>query len=287
MKSLPAAGNRLFRKKPQAGPELSPIIWCRLDDRLRQRLAKLLNAKATAGLFDADYVKALAAQRQDKAAMANRLMIFGLTLSLFMAAWLFIDGLKLSVLELSADHTDKIIEIVVLLSACSGAYLALVKLEDRNLLAILDEITSRRATPAAAPFLGLAYRGVGEGLVLSPDPTDHVLPTRTTTGFFIAWAILMGISVAVFILASAAVQIAVLWQMFFHPAIGPVAPRFIASVAIVFTLASYGAIAFMYLRFPFRDYTDVAELGPLFERNKEAWTKAMQARLAARGESRN
>lgn len=268
-------------------PALAPLRWQTSTKLIRSNFRRILSEPKGSEAFDAEYLKVLSARRVEKIGIAHKLMVFSLTLTAIMAGWLLVDNLSFSLLGLSGQRIDQLVEFVRVLSSLVAVYIALLGLEARQAKNVIDEICAYRC-PLAPSYLGMAYAAPGEGIVeLAPTPAPNIHKSPALLNIIRFWIAGTLTAVTVVIAASWVISTAVLWLMFTTPTIGPFISRAMACTAILIDLVSLTILGFMYLPLPMRDYTDVVELHPILEKQgREAWNAELQRRLALRKTSK-
>lgn len=266
-------------------PALAPVEWHRSKDLLKAHFAKQIAIPEVAAAFDSDFTKSLVTRRTEKQSLLNRVQLFNLSLLAFMGAWFFFDDLSFSLFGLSVRRADQLVEIVKVIASASGFYFLMVMLENRVSLIVLDVLTERRIGGEAWRYGRLAHATApGEGLVdFAPRPSEHHVPIPFVRRLVQAWYAIALFAFAIFIVTTLAINIAVLWSMIVHPAVGPITSRVLAAASLVFDIASWGMMALAFAPLPLRNYRDINELAPILEKyGPEVWWPEMKKRLDAR-----
>lgn len=266
-------------------PALAPLEWHRSNKLVRRHFLKQLETPEGAVAFDGEFEKALISRRTEKAATLNKLMLFGITLTGFMGLWFVVDNLQFSLLGMTVQRTDQLVELVRVAAAANGLWAAIIGVELRIGQYVLDVLSERRAAGEAFRYVRLRHATLpGEGLLeLAPNPGDHRYPLPVLVGTVKAWHAITLLATATFIVTTFVVQILVLWSMIAHPAIGPVASRVLAGVALLFDLSSLGMVYLAYGPLPLRNFKDTNETASILkEQGYDAWWAEMQTRIAAR-----
>jgi hypothetical protein len=260
-----------------------PTEWHSSSNLIRSNFRALYTDKEIGAVFDTEYVKALTARRIEKINTVNKLLVFSLTLTAFMAAWLLVDDLKFTLLGLTVDRVDRLIEFVRVLSSLIGLYVCVIILENRQALDVLEVISQERS-PEAAAYYKMSLVSHAEGLIgVAPSPQQHVYQSKTLKSILTIWSVLFVGAIVLAAGTAFGINVIVAWSMFEHPAIGPVASRVLAIFALLCDLVSWTMVWFTFGRLPMANFTDVVETQPILEREgAAAWGAEMEARRARR-----
>jgi hypothetical protein len=202
-------------------------------------------------------VKALTARRIEKITMFNKLFVFSLTLTAFMAAWLLVDNLRFSFLGLSDIRVDQLIEFVRVLSSAIGLYMCIIGLENRLALSVLESISQQRS-PKASLYYKMSLTSNHEGLIdFAPSPQAHVHPSKALERIVKVWSFLFLSTVFLAVAAAITVNIRVLYLMWIHPAIGPFTSRAMVVFAALCDVVAWTMVWFANFPLPMSNRTEL------------------------------
>lgn len=245
---------------------LAKLYWITFLRNRQDEFRRILADEAHQAAFDGEYLKALTHAQSENDKTAHRLWVFQMVLVGFLALSAIPIQTEITVFGLSARSTDKLKEVVLVVSAVCAAFSALhvpSALELRAALsAFLEQRLGSDASVQAKELLSLPYlQHLGAGLralPVSPQP-DLVM----TTGSFVAVLSAMALGFLI-LLAVALITLAVHAYVIIDIIRTPGLPPLWSWSAIGVTIAADVFSVLMFLLFfaplPFQDFRPLTEL---------------------------
>jgi hypothetical protein len=213
--------------------------WMTYTRARQEQFRAILANDAYHAAFDGDFIKSLAQAKAEREKASNRLWLSQMVFVGFLALTAIPIEAEISLFGLSAKSTDKLKEVVLFISAVTGALASFITGDIVDMRAALEVVVERRVGPhapaAVKDFLGLPYLPhVFRGFVplpLPPQPGVSMSP-----GAFL-WAITTILVGLLILMAVALIPLTVHIYVMVDIARNPGLPWYWTWVVIGFTAA--------------------------------------------------